>query len=56
VLFRSQLSELKSTPVHDWSSHAADMLRYGALSLKDQKEKKSVFKSHESLGVGGWMR
>jgi phage terminase large subunit len=31
----SRTGELRSEPVHDWSSHAADAFRYAALSLKD---------------------
>ncbi|HJY05278.1 MAG TPA: hypothetical protein VJ323_03125, partial [Bryobacteraceae bacterium] len=31
----TRTGELKSEPVHDWSSHAADAFRYGALMLKD---------------------
>jgi hypothetical protein len=29
--FNSRLNEFKPTPVHDWSSHAADAFRYLAL-------------------------
>lgn len=32
--FNSRLGEFSSTPVHDWCSHAADMVRYLAVSHK----------------------
>jgi hypothetical protein len=31
----TRTGELKSEPVHDWASHAADAFRYAALALKD---------------------
>jgi phage terminase large subunit len=33
--YNTRLDEHKGTPVHDWSSHAADALRYGALALTE---------------------
>lgn len=32
--FNQRMGELKATPVHDWSSHAADAFRYLAVSVK----------------------
>lgn len=32
--YNSRMGELKSSPVHDWSSHAADAFRYLAVSAK----------------------
>jgi hypothetical protein len=33
--YNTRLDEYKGSPVHDWSSHAADALRYGALALTE---------------------
>jgi phage terminase large subunit len=39
--YNERLDELKSIPVHDWASHAADSWRYAAVSMRvnDQKPK-----------------
>jgi phage terminase large subunit len=39
--YNQRLDELKSIPVHDWASHAADSWRYAAVSMRvaDQKPK-----------------
>jgi phage terminase large subunit len=50
-----QLGELKSTPVHDWSSHAADMTRYGALCTKERLEAKKINLARQFGGEGAWM-
>ena len=52
------LNELKPTPVHDWSSHPADMMRYLALSLEEVKPARKAPKTPWYAGVtsGGWMR
>lgn len=34
--YNQRLGELKSMPVHDWSSHAADALRYLAVGLRER--------------------
>ena len=39
--FNSRLNEFKATPVHDWSSHAADAFRYLAVRHKTPLEKRS---------------
>ena len=36
--FNDRLGEFKSTPVHDWSSHGADALRYLILGTRDSKK------------------
>jgi len=32
--FNDRMGELKTTPVHDWSSHGADAFRYLAIAAK----------------------
>jgi len=34
--YNQKFGEFKATPVHDWSSHAADAWRYMAISIKEQ--------------------
>jgi len=36
----TRTGELKSEPVHDWASHAADAFRYAAMSLKDSSNER----------------
>jgi hypothetical protein len=50
-----QLNELRSTPVHDWSSHAADMTRYLAVSLEEIKAKRKPETRSFVPQPGGWM-
>jgi len=57
--YNTRLHEFKATPVHDWSSHAADAWRYLAVSQQTPKEK--VKPRHQSglYGSGqhdhGWL-
>ena len=37
--YNSRLNEFKATPVHDWSSHAADAFRYLAVSQQTPRDK-----------------
>ena len=58
--YNSRLGEFSSTPVHDWSSHGADALRYLAVSHRDvQVEKRRAYEpryvSFEEGGGQGWM-
>lgn len=54
--YRSEYDEerkiLKPTPLHDWSSHAADAFRYMAMGWKVEREPKP-YKPYRS--AGGWM-
>lgn len=45
------LGELRSTPVHNWASHPADMTRYMALSIRDE----APAKPRHRRASGGWM-
>src|SRR5665213_3559750 len=36
--YNKRMGEMKSQPVHDWSSHGADAFRYAALSIRGGKE------------------
>ncbi len=38
--YNQKLNEFKATPVHDWSSHAADAFRYLAVRMKAAKDSK----------------
>lgn len=38
--YNARLDEHKSTPVHDWASHAADAFRYLAVGLRDEGKKR----------------
>lgn len=38
--YNQRLNEFKATPVHDWSSHAADAFRYLAVAVQAPKEPK----------------
>ena len=40
--FNQRLDEFKSSPVHDWASHAADAFRYLALGLKQQAKATAI--------------
>lgn len=55
-----QLGEFKTTPVHNWASHGADMTRYLAVSLQEEKPKRKV--DNDPFGAAimgrqsaGWM-
>jgi hypothetical protein len=50
------LNELKSTPVHDFASHAADMTRYLAVSLEEVKPAREKQRAPAYAATGGWMR
>ena len=40
--FDEKLRAFKNRPLHDWTSHAADAFRYGALSLEEQAKAKQI--------------
>jgi phage terminase large subunit len=40
--FSSKLLTLTSKPLHDWTSHSADAIRYGCMAFKDLKMKTKV--------------
>ena len=50
------LDEFKATPVHDWSSHAADMTRYLAVSLEEVRPRQKPSQQRGLAMSGGWMR
>ena len=35
--YDARLLTLKSKPLHDWTSHSADAIRYGCMAFKDLK-------------------
>ena len=43
--YNERMGELKTQPVHDWSSHAADAFRYLAISVRQGKEDRPMFRS-----------
>lgn len=48
------LGEFKTTPVHDWASHGADMTRYLAVSLKERRKPKEIIDRFSlTIGEGG---
>jgi phage terminase large subunit len=47
--YNTRIGEFKPTPVHDWSSHGADALRYLALGLKPKQEFKPI--RYPSMGI-----
>lgn len=55
--YNSRLGEFKATPVHDWSSHGADALRYLAVSIKEEQPAKQAPKRERTnyRGSGSWM-
>jgi len=40
--WNDKMGEFKSTPLHDWSSHCADMMRYWAMSNQEAERPSSV--------------
>lgn len=50
--YNSKLGEYTSTPVHDWSSHCADALRYLAVSHKPERIKTSTERQVITIGSG----
>jgi hypothetical protein len=54
--YNTRLNEFKPTPVHDWSSHAADSFRYLSVRQKTPVEKqKTVMAPRYNTGGTGWM-
>lgn len=51
-----RLGEFKSTPVHNWASHASDSFRYAALSLRDTPSRVKREARENPRGPTGWMR
>lgn len=54
--YNSRLNEFKATPVHDWSSHAADAFRYLAVSQQVPRDKMRM-RTHvpRATGPNAWM-
>lgn len=56
-MYRSEFDEkhqvLKSRPLHDWASHAADAFRYGVMGASETREKRQS--DPRNGGAGGWM-
>ncbi len=54
--YNSRLNEFKATPVHDWSSHAADAFRYLAVSQQVPRERARMRSSGpRATGPNSWM-
>ncbi len=54
--YNSRLNEFKATPVHDWSSHAADAFRYLAVSQQVPRERVRMRSSGpRATGPNSWM-
>lgn len=51
--YNDKMQEFKPRPVHDWASHAADALRYVALSI-DRMVIKKAPKLPKPIASGGW--
>lgn len=52
--YNTRIGEFRAVPVHDWSSHGADAFRYGAVSLKEDKQRKEK-KVDFPQGQAAWM-
>jgi hypothetical protein len=52
-----RLGEFKTTPVHDWSSHAADAFRYMAVAKKVRPpaDRPRMHRAPAVSGSMGWM-
>jgi hypothetical protein len=46
-----KLKTFRDKPKHDWTSHAADALRYAAVGLQEAREKRKV----AAYSGGSWM-
>jgi hypothetical protein len=40
--YNERTRSFRSSPVHDWSSHAADAFRYLAVGLRESKDRMAV--------------
>jgi phage terminase large subunit len=56
--YNQKLQEFTSSPVHDWSSHCADAMRYLAVSLKPVKtdDARRSLQQQMEWGQTGWMQ
>lgn len=53
--YNTRLNEFKATPVHDWSSHAADAWRYLAVRQQAPKERQVRTRQRVVTGADSWM-
>lgn len=53
--YNTSLGEYMATPVHDYTSHAADAFRYMAVSLTEERPKPKKLGGMNNLGAGAWM-
>jgi hypothetical protein len=53
--YNTRLNEFKATPVHDWSSHAADAWRYLAVRQSTPKEKRPADRYRPPSSADSWM-
>jgi hypothetical protein len=56
--WNDKMGEFKPSPLHDWSSHGADSLRYLVVGLREQgaaPKPAAVKKAPVLMGPGGWM-
>jgi hypothetical protein len=49
--FNNRLNEFKATPVHDWSSHAADAFRYLAVAHREREPARSIPTEYERFSI-----
>jgi hypothetical protein len=52
--WNDKMGEFKSTPLHDWSSHCADMMRYWAVSNQEAERPSSVTVSSQVPTYNSW--
>jgi hypothetical protein len=53
--YDEKLQSLRKLPLHDWSSHPADSLRYLAVSIEDMTEPLHAMPSQRRYEEGAWM-
>ena len=49
--YNSRLTEFKATPVHDWSSHAADAFRYLAVRQKTPADERTYRPTYRPTSI-----
>jgi hypothetical protein len=53
--YNSRLAEFRATPVHDWSSHAADAMRYLATWYKPTAPKQQYRPTMQRASNDSWL-
>lgn len=54
--YNDKLGEFKSSPVHDWASHASDAFRYLSVAIQEAKPVAEHKRYTSPMRSGGWMR